>query len=368
MSRLLKLLAANDDERDAVIQQRIDILQGSQQLDEVADELLAKLDQQSQATSADWYLAARFLEAARRWPLATEAIDKAILADSKSIPALNVAARIAETSGDYGRASKMNRTLAEIDRRSRGDHLMNVSRLEAQLGRADEALKAAQELIVSAPGNTDNYEFFAQVCLRFGRADEGLDALRKAVRINPNEPHLIMALAAALADQLRTDEAIEVYWRAFDKSDEVEDKVSLTMKLTLLYQQINQLDKLIDRLERERREVDKRREMTICLAQAWHTSGDLGAARQELEGLLSEDTRDTNLLNQLAKLCQEAADPDAAVAYQRQLVAIAPGHETEFPLAGMLMASGQTDEAREIFVKLTQREEDRCGKCEPWIH
>ncbi|MCC7336239.1 MAG: DUF1583 domain-containing protein [Pirellulaceae bacterium] len=351
-------LAANDDERDAVIQQRIDILQGSQQLDEVADELLAKLDQQSQATSADWYLAARYLEAARRWPLATEAIDKAILADSKSIPALNVAARIAETSGDYGRASKMNRTLAEIDRRSRGDHLMNVSRLEAQLGRADEALKAAQELIVFAPGNTDNYEFFAQVCLRFGRADEGLDALRKAVRINPNEPHLIMALAAALADQLRTDEAIEVYWRAFDKSDEVEDKVSLTMKLTLLYQQINQLDKLIDRLERERREVDKRREMTICLAQAWHTSGDLGAARQELEGLLSEDTRDTNLLNQLAKLCQEAADPDAAVAYQRQLVAIAPGHETEFPLAGMLMASGQTDEAREIFVKLTQREED----------
>ena len=351
-------LAVNDDERDAVIQQRIEVLQVSQRLDEVADELLAKLDQQSEVTSTEWYLAARYMEAARRWPLATEAVDKAMQADPKSIPALTVAARIAETSGDYGRAAQMNRTLAEIDRRSRGDHLMNVSRLEGQLGRADEALAAAQELIVSAPGNTDNYEFYAQVCLRFGRADEGLDALRKAVRINPNEPHLIMALAAALADQLRTDEAIEVYWRAFDKSEEVEDKVGLTMKLTVLYQQVNQLDKLIDRLERERREEDKRREMTIYLAQAWQTSGDLGAARQELEGLLSEDTRDTNLLNQLAKLCEQAADPDAAVAYQRQLVAIAPGHETEFPLAGMLMASGQTDEAREIFVKLTQREED----------
>ncbi len=351
-------LAANDDERDAVIQQRIEVLQVSQELDKVVDELLAKLKQQSKATSADWYLAARYLEAARRWPDATEAINSAILADPKSIPALTVAARIAESSGDYGQAAQMNRTLAEIDRRSRGDHLMNVSRLEGQLGRADEALQAAQELIVSAPGNTDNYEFYAQACFRFGRGDEGLDALRKAVRINPNEPHLIMALAAALADQLRTDEAIEVYWRAFDKSDEVEDKVGLTMKLTPLYQQINQLDKLIDRLERERREEDKRREMTICLAQAWHTAGDLGAARQELEGLLSEDTRDTNLLNQLAKLCQQAADPDAAVAYQRQLVAIAPGHETEFPLAGMLMANGQMEEAREIFVKLTQREED----------
>src|SRR5690606_1425897 len=104
----------------------------------------------------------------------------------KSIAALAVAARIAETSGDYGRAAQMNRTLADIDRRSRGDHLMNVSRLEGQLGRADESLAAAQELIVSAPGNTDNYEFYAQVCFRFGRTDEGLDALRKAVRINPN--------------------------------------------------------------------------------------------------------------------------------------------------------------------------------------
>ena len=49
---------------------------------------------------------------------------------------------------------------------------------------------------------------------------------------------------------------------------------------------------------------------------------------------------------------------EAAIAYQRQLVALAPGHETEFPLAGMLMANGQTDEAGEIFVKLTQREAD----------
>ncbi|MCA9047323.1 MAG: tetratricopeptide repeat protein, partial [Planctomycetaceae bacterium] len=351
-------LAETDEERDAVIQQRIDVLQVSQKLDDAADELLASLKSNTDAATADWYLAARYLEAARRWPEAAEAIDNAIRLEPKSVPAMTVAARIAETSGDYGRAAEMNRTLADIDRRSRGDHLMNVSRLEAQMGRADEALEAARELIVSAPGNTDNYEFFAQTCFRLGRNDEGLDALRKAVRINPNEPHLIMALASALAEQIRTDEAIEVYWRAFEKSDEIEDRIGLTMKLAALYQQTNQFDKLIERFERDRREDDKRREMTLCLAQAWHTAGDITAARQELESLLSEDTRDTNLLNQLAKLCQDGADIDAAIGYQRQLVAIAPGHETEFPLAGMLMANGEMDEAREIFVKLTQREED----------
>ncbi|WP_345682688.1 DUF1583 domain-containing protein [Novipirellula caenicola] len=351
-------LVSSDDERDAVIQQRIDILQTSQRLDDEAERLAEQIRADENATSAQWYLLARYLESNRRWSDASAAIDNAIRLDPKSIAAFTVAARIAEASGDYGRAAETSRKLAKIDRRSRGDHLMNVSRLETQLGRADEALKAAEELILSAPGNTDNYEFYAQTCFRLGKPEDGLEALRKAVRINPNEPHLITALASALADQLRTDEAIEVYWRAFEKTDEVEDKVGLTMKLAPLYERLNQFDKLIERFERDRRSEDKRRELTICLAQAWHTTGDFGAARQELESLLSEDTRDTNLLNQLAKLCQDGADLDAAIGYQRQLVAIAPGHETEFPLAGMLMSSGQTDEAREIFVKLTQREED----------
>ncbi|MEM9643984.1 MAG: tetratricopeptide repeat protein [Planctomycetota bacterium] len=351
-------IATNDEEKDAVIRQRIEVLQTSQRLENETDELADKVRENDNATAIDWYLLARYLEASRRWADASEAVDNAIRLAPKSVVALTAAARIAETSGDYGRAADLSRNLADLDRRSRGDHLMNVARLEAQMGRSEEALTAAQQLIVSAPGNTDNYEFYAQMCFRLGKPEDGLEAFRKAVRINPNEPHLIMAMGSALADQLRTDEAIELYWRAFDKSDEVEDKVSLTMKLTPLYEQVNRFDKLIERFERDRREEDRRRELTICLAQAWHTAGDFGAARQELESLLSQDTRDTNLLSQLAKLCQDGADLDAAVGYQRQLVSIAPGHETEFPLAGMLMQNGRRDEAREIYVKLTQREED----------
>ena len=47
------------------------------------------------------------------------------------------------------------------------------------MGRADEALAAAQELIVSAPGNTDHYEYYAQTCFPLGRADDGLERCAK---------------------------------------------------------------------------------------------------------------------------------------------------------------------------------------------
>ena len=351
-------LAASEDDRDALIRQRIEVFQSSQRIEDEIKKLVAAIEGNTKVTPADWAMLARYYEANRQWVDAMESVENGLAIDAKSVPTLTVAARISESSGNYGQAAAYSRRLADTDRRSRGDHLMNVARLEAQMGRSDEAMAAANELIMSAPGNTDNYEFLAQMCFRLGKSDEGLEALRKAVRINPNEPHLIMALASALADQLRTDEAIEVYWRAFDKSETIDDKTSLTQKLVPLYEQINQLDKLIERFERDRREEEKRREMTICLAQAWQTSGDLGTARQELEQLLGEDSRDTNLLQQLAKLCEASGDTDAAIGYQRQLIAVAPGHETEFPLVAMLQSRGDRDEAMEILVRLTSREED----------
>ncbi len=49
---------------------------------------------------------------------------------------------------------------------------------------------------------------------------------------------------------------------------------------------------------------------------------------------------------------------DSAINYQRQLVSIAPGDETESPLASMLLRAGETNEAREIYAKLIASEED----------
>ncbi len=99
-----------------------------------------------------------------------------------------------------------------------------------------------------------------------------MQALRKAIRINPNEPSLMMTLGASLADQLRTEEAIELYWRAYEKSDEVSDKSTMVTKLVPLYSQLNQLEKLFERLQRERQEEENRRSATICIAQAWQTA------------------------------------------------------------------------------------------------
>ena len=351
-------LAASEEESDLTLKNRIEIFQSNRRLGEEINRLRWALEDGGEQSVDGWHILARYLEADRDWDGASEAIEKALAIDDKSIPVLTTSARIAETSGSFANAAAVNRKLAEIDRRLRSEHLMNVARLEAQLGNREQAIAAGRELIVSAPGNTDNYEFFAQLCYQLGEGEMALDTLRKAVRINPTEPALTISLGRALAEEFRTDEAIEVYWRAFEKSEELDDKTTLVQKLTSLYEQQNQFDKLLERLERDRREESQRREMTICIAQAHNSSGDYGTARRELESLLTDQTKDTNLLQQLSKLCESGSDLAAAVEYQTQLAKIAPGHETEFRLAKLLSSNGQQEAASDIFVKLTVREEN----------
>jgi tetratricopeptide (TPR) repeat protein len=350
-------LAQNDEEREAVLTLQLRIYETEQSLARRTAEL-AEATKAGDATPRQLFLLARLHEASRQLPEAAQAIAAALKLEPQSIPSLAAAARIQEQSGELQAAADLNRRLASADRRGRSDYLRHVAELEAQLGQIDEALAAGRELITSAPGNTENYEFYATLCFRLGKADDGLQALRRAMRLNPGEPQLILTLAGALAEQFRTDEAIELYWQAYDKGQALDDKLGVVIKLTDLHLQSNHLDQLLDRLERQRRDADDKRESTICLSQAYNSAGDYGMARQELESLLNDNTRDTQLLQQLSKLAETEGDLTNAVKYQEQLAKLAPGPESEYRLATLLAANGAPQESAAILVRLATREED----------
>jgi tetratricopeptide (TPR) repeat protein len=350
-------LATNAEERETVLQEELKLYLATDTLLIRTQKLKEELDAGTDATADRYARLARYYESARLMADATQAIDQAEKKDPKSVPILSAAARIHEGGGNLLLAANLYRRLAAIDRRLRTDYLANVAKLEARLGRKAEALQAGRDLLAAAPGNPDNYKFFAELCAQLGEADEALESLRRSVRANPAEPQGLLTLAAALVDRQRLGEAIELYWRAFDKSDELDNKLSIIGRLTELYMQMNQFDKLVERLERERREADKQREMTLCLAQAYQSAGDLGTARQQLERLLTENPRDTQLLGQLANLSENEGDTLMALKFQRLLEKAKPNdRDAQLRLAQMLVRNGDSDEAAEIWVKLVAGE------------
>jgi tetratricopeptide (TPR) repeat protein len=286
-------LAQNDEEAEAVLVEQLKIYQLDDSLPKRASELAAEVKAES-ATPEQLFLLARLYEAQQQYPEALAAIEKALHQAPQKVRMLATAARIYEQSGNLQSAADLNRKLALADRRGRSDYLKHVSQLETQLGRTEQALQAGRELITSAPGNTENYEFYAELCFRLNQSEEGLQTLRRAIRVNPTEPKLLLTLAGSLAEQFRTDEAIELYWQAFEKATGLDDKLGIVPKLADLYLQTNHFDRLLERVERLRRDASDKREATICLAQAYHSAGDYGMARQELESLLTENTRETH--------------------------------------------------------------------------
>lgn len=348
---------SNPEEVEQILIAQIKVFQATEKLADRIDELAKELDARKDATADRWLRMARYYEANRQADRAAEAIGKASEKDPKSIPVLIAAARIYEVAGNLLAAADTNRKLAALDRRYRSEYLQAVVKQEQRLGRRAEALQAGRDLLAASPGNPEVYKFFADLCFQLGDQEEGLEALRRSVRANPSDPQGLITLANALSERVRQGEAIELLWRAFEKTNELDAKLGVIERITQLYLENNQFDRLLERLERERREADKAREMTMCLAQAYTTAGDLGTARQQLERLLTENTRDVNLLGQLVALCESEGDIAAAVKYQRQINAAAPNsYDHSLKLAQLLTRTGEADEAADIWVRLVAGE------------
>ncbi len=337
---------------EAELALRIKTYQKSGQLEKQIETLRAELDAGREATAARWRRLARFDEAARRFPEASAAIDRAVALDEKSVSSWMIYARIHEDSGDHGGAVMAYRKLASLDNRSRGAYLREVAKLELKLGRRDNALKAGREVLAAAPGNRESYEFFADLCMQLGEVDEGLDALRRAVRVDPNDKKALTTLAEALAREFRTEEAIELYWKAFERTPELDSRLALIAKLTDLHLQRNLFDRLIARLEREQRDAKQPREMTLCLAQAYQSSGDFGEARVALEGLLAANPRDVVLLRQLQGLAEAETDFAGAAKYQAQINELSPSDDGAVHLAQLYYQAGEATEAETVWARL----------------
>ena len=363
---IVKKMAANDEEREAWLSRDLRELQSTEKLSARIAEVRKELDtketvsdtKSNEGTAALWFWLARAYESERQLKDAAQAITKAGELASQSVPILMASARIQEAQNNLLAAVEINTRLAAIDRRYRTEYLKQVATLEQKLGRKDKAVQAGRDLIAAAPGNPELYEFFSQLCFQLGENEEGLGALRRSVRVNPTEPKGLLLLASALGDQFRTGEAIELYWRAFEKAAGLEERLAVVPKLTELYLRTNQFDRILERLERQRREPNQQREMTICLAQAYQSAGDDGNARQELEKLLTEETRDTQLLTQLVKLCESDGDFESAIKFQQQLLKATPGKEGMMRLSQLMAKSGEMEDAIAIMSRLTIEEKD----------
>jgi tetratricopeptide (TPR) repeat protein len=356
--QLAEPLADDPELRQIVVDERIKNYQASGKLAETIDQLEAAVAGDKAGDAQSWRLLALLREADRQFQPACEAAEKATSLAPGNATMWETAALLQERSGRFGDAIESYRKLATIDRRFLSNYLTQIASLEMRVGNTEAALKAGEELIAAAPDNAEHYRFFADVCFRVGEEERGFEVLRRSVRGNPNDSEALLYLARVLSEAFRTDEAIELYWRGFDLAKDLDGKIAVITPLTELYLRTNRFETLTDRLEATGREQNKPRDGLLWVAAAHQAAGDLGTAKQMLEQLVREESRDTKLLEQMVALSRAEYDFDSAAEYQRRLVAIAPTPEGEYQLANILLELGEIEQSEAIWLKIAQRKND----------
>lgn len=353
----LERLADSPVLEEQALTHRVELYLESDRLAAEFDALRARLDT-DKATARDFWLAGLMAAARRQSTQAIRFLQEALKRQPDDPRLLRLQAEIRQQAGDLTGAAEQYRRLVALEPRNRTAHLRQVVQLELDLGHIDEARAAAEDLLRLSPGRPESVELLADVLLRIGKADEALDVLRRAVRSDPRNVDLRLALAVRLAQQQRTAEAVEHYWRCFDLLDDLAGKLNIIGALADQHLVAGTFPQLVERLEQRRRGQEDPRETTLCLAEAFTRAEDYVAARRELSGLLARRGDDVAVLTQLVTLSERLDDTAEAAEYQEKIVALTPAPQQLEHLARLYGALDRTDEAAALWQRLVREAAD----------
>lgn len=342
-----KLVPAISEESGRFIQAFTKLLQSTLRLNDASESLQKELQAESpgnqndqgerpETKAAKYWRRAVYETALGRMSTATDAIESAMQLAPKFNVLLEAAANIYDKGNDQVKAAEIYEKLAASDPQRRVDYLKRLANIQRELGEMDQAIETARLVMATGSGNAANSRFYADMLLGIGRKKDGIEALRRAVRLDPTDTTTLSALAEVLFDSGQNDvaladEALEILWRIFDRTEDLSGKIALVGRMSNYYQQAQRFDQLIERLRKNSSDPASRRETAYCLAQAYVSVSDYETARQTLEMLLlggAEDgenkvsrtsSDDTLLLSQLSNISELQGDVSTAIRYQEML-------------------------------------------------
>ena len=338
---------------EQALTRRVEVYGTARILDQEAKKL-ADLFDAGKGTARDYWLAGMIATNRRQEREALAFVTKALELKPDDPRLLRYKAQVHRSGGDLSGAAEQFTRLAEIEPKNQTAHLRELVAIRMELGQFEEAKKLAQQIVSLAPGNVDGVTLLSEVAFRSGSADDGLEALRRAVRNDPRSVELRQALAAKLAQYHHIDEAIEHYWRIFELVDDFDSKIGVTGSLADQYAIAGKSEELANRLLRMREDQEDATLTTLCLVEAYTRIEDYINARRELGALSARRPNDMNVLLQLVSLSERLEDNAEAARYLERVVGVSKERAHRERLAILYTKTGEEERAKELWDSLAQ--------------
>lgn len=261
-------------------------------------------------------------------------------------------AEVYDQQGLRDEANAVYTHLIEIDSANAREYYANIARAAMSVMDFDASTDAAKQAVAHSPRNPEGHQMLAQIAKQVGKYQTAIDSLKQASRLRPEATDIRSELAEVYKLSGETRQAIEQYWRCWELSASVNDKLAFVRPLSEAYYDLGRRSELEEKLKQMSRTSTSIVGPVVALAELYQMEGDLPNARFQLARALDRDRENPDLLAQLVKVSLDLGDTQEALTYQQRLVKSQPDPIHQQRLGELLFDTGREQEAIQAWTKL----------------
>ena len=261
-------------------------------------------------------------------------------------------AEIYTLQGRRADANAIYTTLTEIDTANAREYYTNIARSYLEIMDFDAATAAAKQAVAHSPRNPEGHQMLAQIATQAADYQTAIDSFKQAIRLRPEATNIRSELAEIYKLSGNPRQALEQYWRCWELSTSVNDKLAFVKPLSEVYYDLGRRGELEEKLKQIATTNTSDVGPVVALAEIYKMEGDLSNARFQLARALDRERENPDLLAQLVKISLDLGDTQDALSYQQRLVKAQPDPTHRQRLGELLFDVGREQEAIQAWTKL----------------
>ena len=262
---------------------------------------------------------------------------------------------LAETYAKQGMRDEANLIythLTDIDSTNAREYYTNIARLHLNAMDLEAAKTAAKRIIAHSPRNPEGHQMFAEIAEQAEDYEAAMDSLKQAIRLRPEATDTRLKLADIYKLSGKPQQALTQYWRCWELSNSVSDKLTFVKPLSEIYYDFGRRNAFEEKLKQLSKTNASDIAPALALAEVYRMEGDLPNARFQLVQALDREPESPELLAQLVQINLDLGDNKDALAYQQRLVKVQPDPRHQQKLGELLFDAGREQEAIQAWTKL----------------
>ena len=261
-------------------------------------------------------------------------------------------AEIYVKQGNRDEANGIYTHLTDIDSTNAREYYTNIARLHLNAMDLEAAKTAAKQIVAHSPRNPEGHQMFAEIAEQAEDYEASIDSLKHAIRLRPEAIDIRSKLANTYKISGRLQEAVSQYWRCWELSNNLGDKLAFLKPLSEVYYDLGRHGDFEEKLKQLSKSNTSSVGPVLALAELYRAEGDLSSARFQLARALDRDREHPELLERLVQISFDLGNITDALTYQQRLVKAHPGPAQQQKLGELLFDAGREQEAIQAWSKV----------------